>query len=187
MLSVSRLTMDRMKKILLFSFAFILLSLPALAQPNGDQNGRILSASQLRDKSWYYDLDSALANPDKVYKLSLSDQQLKSLSPEIGKLKNLQVLNLSNCGLKALPEEIRELRHLQMLSLYGNKLKFIPYEFRELSKLEVLYLGRNRLTTLPVWVGGLGKLRRLDVSRNRMTPAEIIAIRNMMPRVDITY
>lgn len=176
-----------MKKILLLSFAFCLLSMPAWAQPNGETNGRLLSASQLRDKSWYYSLDSALANPDKVYKLSLSDQSLKSLPPEIGQLKNLQVLNLSNCGLKQIPREISNLKHLQMLSLYGNKLKFIPYEFRELSKLEVLYLGRNRLTTLPVWVGGMGKLRRLDVSRNRMTPAEIIAIRNMMPRVDITY
>ncbi|MEM0997539.1 MAG: leucine-rich repeat domain-containing protein [Bacteroidota bacterium] len=175
-----------MKRVAVLFFAFSLLSLPLLAQNEGS-NGRLLSASQLRDKNWFYDLESALADPDKVYKLSLSDQQLKALPPEIGKLKNLQVLNLSNCGLKALPIEIKNLKHLQMLSLYGNKLKFIPPEFRELSKLEVLYLGRNRLTFLPVWVGGMGRLRRLDISRNRITPDEVIAIRNMMPRVDLTY
>lgn len=43
----------------------------------------------------YTDLDQALANPQDVTKLDLSDNQLKNLPTKISKLTNLTHLNLS--------------------------------------------------------------------------------------------
>lgn len=176
-----------MKRILLFLVVFFTLSLPLLAQPGSGSEGRLLNATELREVSWYYNLDSALANPTEVYKLSLTGQKLKSLPPEIGTLTNLQMLSLSECGLKNLPDELANCKKLQMISLYHNKLKFLPPYMRGFSKLEVLYLGQNRLTEIPIWVGGMGKLRRLDVSRNPLSPSELNYIRNMIPKADVTY
>lgn len=176
-----------MKRIFLFFIVSTFLSLPLFSQPGGNGSGRILNAAELREAGWFYSLDSALANPDRVYKLSLSGQKMKTLPAEIGTLTNLQMLSLSECGLKSLPDELAKCKKLQMISLYHNKLKFLPPYMREFSKLEVLYLGQNRLTEIPIWVGGMGRLRRLDVSRNPITPSELNYIRNMIPKADVTY
>ena len=142
---------------------------------------------QLKMEPWYTDMDSALQNPDKVYKLSLTGQGIKTLSPEIGRLKNLQILNLNDNRLKVLPAEIGDLRNLQVLSLYNNNLRYIPDEFRKLKSLEVLYLGSNKVVEMPVWIGGLGKLKRLDLLNNRMTPYELNFLKDLLPRCYITY
>lgn len=157
-----------------------------------DQEGavptdRVLNSAELREARWYYSIEEAMANPEEVYKLSLSEQSLKELPLEVCQFKNLQMLNLSSCDLKSLPDSIRILTKLQFLSLYDNKLKQLPDGFRELKNLEVLYLGKNKLIDIPIWVGGMGKLRRLDISRNRITPLQLSQIRTMMPKVDLTY
>ena len=146
-----------------------------------------LTWEQLKLEGWYTDLDSALQTPDKVYKLSLADKDIKTLPPEIGQLKNLQLLNLNDNRLKSLPPEIGDLRHLQVLSLFNNNLRYIPDEFRKLRSLEVLYLGRNKIVEMPVWIGGLGKLKRLDLISNRMTPYELNFLKDLLPRTYITY
>jgi Leucine-rich repeat (LRR) protein len=147
----------------------------------------ILNTTQLDQQRWFYDLDSALANPEAVYKLSLIDQKIKMLPEDFGKLRNLQILNLSNCKLKQLPLEIKECKNLTMISLYGNKLKFLPAEMRELKNLEILYLGNNKLFELPKWFGTMTKMRRLDISRNPLTPADVANAKRMMPKADITF
>jgi Leucine-rich repeat (LRR) protein len=156
------------------------------AQTPANTDPKLLNTAQLDNQKWYYDLDSALANPDKVYKLSLIDQKIKVLPEDFGKLKNLQILNLSNCKLKRLPLEIKECKNLQMISLYGNKLKYLPAEMRELKQLEILYLGKNKLFEVPQWFGTMTKIRRLDISRNRLTPADVANAKRMLPKADIT-
>lgn len=158
--------------------------LAAQTPVSGDRN--LLNTAQLDNQRWYYDLDSALANPDKVYKLSLIDQKIKVLPAEFGTLRNLQILNLSNCKLKRVPAEIKNCKNLQMISLYGNKLKFLPPEMRELKQLEILYLGNNKLVEVPQWFGTMSRIRRLDISRNRLTPADVANVKRMLPRADIT-
>lgn len=178
-----------MKKHLWLLAVLSILALPGFAQTNADNapEHALLGPAQLGQEKWYESLDEALAEPEKVYKLSLSGNDLKKLSPDIGLLVNLQVLNLSENKLKTLPEEIKTLKNLQMISLYHNRLKYLPVEFRELSNLHALYLGRNRLTEIPIWVGGIGKLKRLDISMNPITPLEIAYVKRLLPRVDITY
>lgn len=157
------------------------------AQSTNATEHPLLNTDQLDGQRWFYNLDSALANPDKVYKLSLIDQQIKSLPPEIGSLRNLQVLNLSNTKLKEIPLEIKECKNLQIISLYGNKLKYIPTEMRELKQLEILYLGKNKLFEVPQWLGTMTKIRRLDISHNPLTPADVSNAKRMLPKADVTF
>lgn len=173
--------MKKYVSLLIFMTAF---ALTGLSQTTTD---RLLSPSELRNEPWYYDMDSALSNPDKVYKLSLTQQKLKVIPVEIGDLKNLQILNLSENKIKEIPTEIGQLEKLELLSLYKNKLRYIPDEFKNLKSLKALYLGANKLTEIPIWMGGMGKMRRLDVSRNPVSPQELIYIRRLMPKADVTY
>jgi Leucine-rich repeat (LRR) protein len=156
----------------------------AIGQSTKATDHPILNTAQLDKQPWFYNLDSALANPEKVYKLALSDSKVKELPAEFGKLRNLQ---MSNCGLKAVPHEIKECKNLQMISLFGNRLKVLPAEMHELKKLEILYLGQNKLFEIPDWFGTMGQLKRLDISRNNITPADVMAVRRMLPHCEITY
>jgi len=173
-----------MKKYVSLLILMTAFALTGLSQTTTD---RPLSPSELRNEPWYYEMDSALANPDKVYKLSLTQQKLKEIPVEIAQLKNLQILNLSENKIKMVPVEIAELEKLQMLSLYKNKIRYIPDEFQKLKNLQALYLGANKVTEVPIWMGGMGKLKRLDVSRNPISPYELIYIRRLMPKADVTY
>lgn len=157
------------------------------AQTVGTNEHPILNTTQLDNQPWFYNLDSALANPDMVYKLSLTDQKLKELPADFGKLRNLQILSLSNCKLKAIPLEIKECKNLQMASFYSNKIRVLPAEMRELKQLEILYLGKNKLMEIPNWFGTLTKLKRVDISRNALTPADVSNIHRMLPKADVTF
>jgi Leucine-rich repeat (LRR) protein len=176
----------RMKKsyfLLLFALcaAFRLLAQPATSEHP------ILNTTQLDMQHTYDNLDSALANPDKVYKLTLTKQKIKLLPEEFGTLVNLQQLIVSECKLKEIPLQIRECKNLQMIVFSGNKIRVIPVEMRELKHLEILYLGKNKIMEIPSWFGNLTKLKRLDISRNALTPADVSNARRMLPKADITF
>jgi len=85
-------------------------------------------------------LESALAKPNHVKKLSLARQELQSLPPEVGKLKKLQELDLSYNPIEALPNELGDLAQLESLSLRCTKLKKLPDSFVQLTKLKRLDL-----------------------------------------------
>jgi leucine-rich repeat protein SHOC2 len=186
-MKVNRLTDKHMKSVFLL-FAIIFCGIGSLlAQVNTEKKDVLLNSMQLENEPTYTNLDSALANPEMVYKLSLEGQTLKTLPPEFGTLVNLQILNLSHCKLKELPLEIKDCQKLQMISLYHNKLRYLPAEMHELKNLEILYLGNNKLFEMPRWFSNLRQLRRLDISHNRMTPAEVSAAKRMLPKAEVTY
>ncbi|GIY76643.1 ras suppressor protein 1, partial [Caerostris extrusa] len=57
------------------------------------------------------------------------------LPPEIGQLKNLQILGLRENDLLSLPKEIGELTRLRELHIQGNRLQFLPPELGNLDLL----------------------------------------------------
>ena len=179
---------NKCMKSILFSLLICFLGFSQLiAQGAPNEEHRLLNAEQLENEPCFTDLDSALANPEMVYKLSLADQKYKTLPPEFGTLVHLQLLNLSNCKMKELPLEIKDCKHLQMISLYHNKLRYLPAEMQELKGLEILYLGSNKLFEIPTWFSAFRHLARLDISRNNMTPAEVAAAKRMLPKAEITW
>ena len=113
--------------------------------------------------------------------LDLSENQLKTLPPEIGELKNIISLKLSRNQLTTLPAEIEKLKILTTLGLSRNQLKTLPPEIGELKNLTSLDLSRNQLETLPAEIKELKNLTSLILSDNQLTslPAEMVELKNL--------
>ncbi|MCS6821973.1 MAG: leucine-rich repeat domain-containing protein [Microscillaceae bacterium] len=139
--------------------------------------GTLLSESELNEQKWFYSLEEALKEPEKVYKLSLTNpnRKLKSLSPEIAKLVNLQKLYLYNNDLTNLPNEITTFRNLQLLDVSNNKLTKLPDNIGNLTNLQVLIATNNQLTLIPESIGNLRNLKVLKLGQNQLStlPYEI--------------
>jgi Leucine-rich repeat (LRR) protein len=69
----------------------------------------------ISEKKVYLSIDEALESPNAVYNLDLSRKNLKELSIEIKKFKNLKELNLSNNNLTSLQNELSGLQNLEIL------------------------------------------------------------------------
>jgi internalin A len=87
-----------------------------------------------------------------------------------------EVLDLSGKGLRSLPPEIEKLKKLRSLDLRFNPLNTLPPEIGQLTNLEVLYLWKNPLKDLPAEIGQLTNLRFLTLKFNLLStlPAEIV-------------
>ncbi|MDX2248746.1 MAG: leucine-rich repeat domain-containing protein [Bacteroidia bacterium] len=190
-----------MHRIFLTTFAFFFFAGLLLAQTdstavnpgisaNPELSGPtspILNGHQLEREKWFYSIDEAMREPQKVFKLSLKNKNMKFLPAEISRFPNLQILNLSDNNLKTLPDELSELEHLQVLILHNNRLRELPASMRELENLTQLYLGRNKLVEVPVWVGGFSRLRTLDLSFNHLTTYEIELVAARLPKCQVTH
>jgi Leucine-rich repeat (LRR) protein len=135
----------------------------------------------------YTQIEKALLNPHKVFRLDLSGQGLKSIPPEAFLFPNLQELNLSQNSITELPKEIGNLKNLKYLNLYKNKIQKLPPEIVELRKLEVLLLGKNRLQQFPSLFRGLKNLIYLDISKNNFSSYEIEYLYEYLPNCSIHF
>lgn len=153
--------MNLLVKIFWFSGFLFLISTFCSAQ--------LLDSSQLSAVPVYNNLDQALQNPDKVYRLNLSKKKLKTFPIEILKLKNLQELNLSKNKIDSLPNRIGTLTRLQILNVSGNKLVKLPDSIGELKNLKKLIASRNSLHALPKRIGDLENLEVLDLWENDLS------------------
>ncbi|KAJ4522803.1 Glucose-repressible alcohol dehydrogenase transcriptional effector [Exophiala dermatitidis] len=92
-------------------------------------------------------LSPVLFNPSYHFlkRLDLMYNQLETLPPEIGRLRNLEYLDVSFNQLTELPEEIGMLTNLKHLLLFGNHIQTLCYELGFLYKLEMLGVYGNPL------------------------------------------
>ncbi|MEH2138221.1 COR domain-containing protein [Nostoc sp.] len=113
---------------------------------------------------------------EKATELSLSNNQLSSLPPEISQLSSLTELSLSNNQLSSLPPEISQLSSLTELSLSNNQLSSLPPEISQLSSLTWLFLSNNQFSSLPPEISQLSSLTWLFLDNNPLTspPPEIV-------------
>jgi Leucine-rich repeat (LRR) protein len=109
----------------------------------------------------YTNIDDALKNPEKVYKLNLSNQEVNLSNDQWKLFINLEYLNLKNDGLKQIPKEISNLKRLKVLDLSGNEFKELPIEFSNLYNLEELYLNDEKNLKLTETLNVLAKLPKL--------------------------
>ena len=111
----------------------------------------------------------------KLTKLSLYDNQLTSVPAELGNLTNLTRLDLGSNQLTSVPAELGKLTNLTELNLCGNELTSLPAELGRLTKLTVLNLDGNQLTEIPAALGNLTNLTKLDLRSNKLTsvPGEL--------------
>ena len=126
-------------------FFILLLSQGVMAQT-------LLSEEELAEQKVFKNLDKALKDPNKVYILDLSGQDLDKLPRDIGRFRRVQILKLTNNNLSELPREMTRLRNLQVLYLDSNNFTKLNFDFSNpifYKNLEKLYLGHNPLKELP--------------------------------------
>ncbi|MEO0895200.1 MAG: leucine-rich repeat domain-containing protein [Bacteroidota bacterium] len=149
--------------------------------------GPILGAAALQRQKWYTNIQEAISNPEKVYKLSLSGQKLKEVPRDLLYFPNIQVLDLGNNKIKLLPEDIALLKNLQVLIMTKNHLRYLPESMKDMEHLHTLFIANNRLVEFPAWLGGLSKLRTLNVSNNNLTTYDIKLLEYQLPRCEVIH
>jgi len=108
-------------------------------------------------------------------KLSLTDQQLTEVPPEVFELVDLVELSLADNSLISIPDEIEGLGDLEEIYLYKNQLTDLPDALFRLPRLRKIMAQENALRSLPEAISDATNLTSLTVSRNRITrlPEEI--------------
>lgn len=148
---------------------------------------------------------------NKIYRLDLSYQNLKTLPDYIKNLNNLMMINLSgntelileeairqleplpklkvlildSMHLKQLPENFYTLRQLEHLSLVNNPdLDYVDAfgKIKDFS-LEFLNLSQNQLQDLPENLSEITTLRDLKLSRNRLNTADVFLTLAALPNL----
>lgn len=120
----------------------------------------------LSDETFFYSLNAALKNPEKVYKLRLQKQKLESIPDEVFMFKNLRTLDLSKNNIKDIDTRIAELKYLENLDLSKNEIDTFPEVICEIRKLKVLKMSRNNMEEIPVQIENLGFLETLELWDN---------------------
>ena len=132
----------------------------------------------------YKSLQDALKNPEKVYKLNLSNQDI-TISDEIwAKFVNLENLTLRNDKLIEFPSGIFSLKKIKYMDLSGNDFRTLPQDFSKLTNLEELYLNNEKNIDLPATLNvliKLPKLKALHLEEDNLTalPVEILSFKNL--------
>lgn len=117
----------------------------------------------------FYSLQSALTNPNQVYKLKLRNEKLTVFPEEIFLFKNLRELDLSKNKIREIPPEIVKLTRLELLDLSKNQIEAFIREICFLPELKVLRMSRNNLISIPSEIENLHALEVLDLWDNDLT------------------
>lgn len=115
---------------------------------------------------YFTNLDSAFENVEKVYYIDVSKKDLRVISDDFTKFKNIQILQLFSCNIESITEKIGELENLERINLSFNSIKTIPLSIISLKKLKILDLSHNQIQKLPKEVYELESLETLVLSNN---------------------
>lgn len=152
----------------------------------------MLSEEELQALPEFDDLEAALLQPEKVFRLQLYRHpetpllgrvseliNLRSLSitlmdvslllPHLGRLKHLQKISFQACQIREFPNTLLELPALKSLGMGNNQIKTLPQDFGRLTSLEYLNLSQNELTSLPESFSQLKLLKNVGLSCNALT------------------
>lgn len=111
----------------------------------------------------YSNLEEALKNPEKVYRLNLSNQKVQVPKDAWSKFVNLEFLSFKNDHLEEIPQEISLLKKLKVLDLSGNDFTTLPKSFSELYNLEELFLNDEKKFNLNANIDIISFLPRLKI------------------------
>lgn len=120
------------------------------------------------DRKRLTEVPNEIIEDSSITSLSLFGNNLSSLPPQFGNLKNLEVLYLGENNFKTFPEEICDCEKLRVLSLAYNELDALPPCLGKLKSLEWLILNNNHIKELPEEIGTLTQLDQLVLQRNEL-------------------
>jgi Leucine-rich repeat (LRR) protein len=160
-----------MKKIKLLAIVTLLFSLEVFSQ-NNDQSKE------------YTSLSEALKEPEKVFKLNLSNQVINITNENWSKFINLEYLSLKDDHLKEIPSAITNIKSLKSIDLSNNEFISLPEEFSNLINLEEIYLNDEKNMNLPKTLSilfKLPKLKSLHLENDNLSvlPSELLRFKNL--------
>jgi Leucine-rich repeat (LRR) protein len=143
-----------------------------------------LFGQKIDTKREFTSIKEALQNPEKVFRLDLSNQEVNLSNEEWSKFVNLESLKLKNDNLKEIPLGITNLKSLKSIDLSGNDFNTLPYEFSNLLNLEELLLNDEKNIDLPKSLSvlvQLPKLKSLHLENGNLSslPAELLLFQNL--------
>ncbi len=137
-----------------------------LLAPIFSASAQLLTQTALDSTREYYSIESAMKEPDKVYRLQLTKKKLKEVPPEIRQLKNLNALDFGKNKLKELPEWLGELAYMQEFRAPQNKFMEMPAVVCRWSHLKRLDMHQNQISGLLPCMGDLKEVISLDLWSN---------------------
>jgi len=136
-------------------------------------------------KKQYSDIKEALKEPEKVYRLDLSNQNLNLPSDSIWeKFINLEYLSFKNDHLTNLPDGLGKLKKLKILDLSGNDFKVLPQSLSRLENLVELYLNDEKkmdMTQSLLIIKDLPNLKILHLENDHLKsiPKSLLYFKNL--------
>ena len=120
------------------------------------------------ENKWFTDLKDALSEPEQVYKLDLSGQDLEEIPAELKLFPNLDGLKLIDNHISEIGTELSENTRLEFLDLSGNQIKNIDFDMLANSGLNLtsLVLRENLLENIDESINMLKFLSHLDLGGN---------------------
>jgi Protein tyrosine and serine/threonine kinase/Leucine rich repeat len=117
---------------------------------------------------------------DSLEILNLSDNKLRSLPADLGRLHKLKIIFLSNNDFEEVPEVLADCPNLSMVGFKSNKIRVLGENILPLN-VRWLILTDNQLERLPNSIGKLEKLQKLMLAGNqlRSLPNEMAACQNL--------
>jgi Leucine-rich repeat (LRR) protein len=97
-------------------------------------------------------IESAIQQPEQVYRLDLRKQKLSVFPVEILQFSNLIELNLEKNKIDSLPEEISKLSNLQSINLAHNEIYSLPDGIWQLTQIRYLNVADNILSRLSIQI-----------------------------------
>lgn len=128
--------------------------------------------SQVERPERFFSMKSALKKPLEVKVLDLSEQNLRILSDDILKLKNLEELSLGSnpkLDFELVFELLAQLEKLKFLDLQNSELQVIPDNISNLKSLEVLWLDDNFIEEFPEAIKKIENLKELKLFSNKLS------------------
>ncbi len=132
----------------------------------------------------FNDLNDALKNPELIYRLNLSNQNLKLDGVDWSKFINLEYLSLKNDHLKEIPNGITKIKTLKSIDLSGNDFDVLPSDFANLEFLEEIKLNDEIKMDLPKTLDILAKLPilkslYLENDQLKTIPSEVLKMKSL--------
>jgi hypothetical protein len=117
---------------------------------------------------------------DSLEILNLSDNHLRSLPADLGRLHKLKIIFLSNNNFEEVPEVLANCPNLSMVGFKSNKIRVLGENILPLN-VRWLILTDNQLERLPNSIGRLEKLQKLMLAGNqlRSLPDQMAACQNL--------
>ena len=132
-----------MKKAIFILISFVFIFTGYMLVKNDGASGEYSPTFDLSGKG-LKTVPTEIFSRNDLKELDLSHNQISgSLTSEINKLKNLEVLDISSNQMTGVPAEIGQLSNLKILDLSFNLISGLPHELGNLKNLKELYINGN--------------------------------------------